>query len=1066
MSAPSCVRCGRQVALRARAGEGRICSNCYSIASAAVCAGCGQLRRVAGRDAEGRACCEVCRAARRRRAEHDAWTRQVIDVVIAADHSLSHDQVRAVLAEVVTTSRSLRRLAGHLAAHPEVFQTGPTSLLPVLDRFTRALVVAGARTIRTIDPVCDSCGRRRPRHARNASSGGVCSACSARGHKTACTRCGQTRRVFWSEDRRERLCDGCRASERRRCRLDALAAEITALLQQVDPALSACQVGVAADRVAPKLPDRARLVEMLAAGVGAQGPARRHPFGARLLAELRAGGADLPGAVCGNCGQPADRFVAHGGVVRCSDCEQSRQRHRARGTDDEARQVIVDAVAAADSSLPETVVRRVLDDTVTSRRALLGVAARVAGDPCLFTTGPTTTADALDRLVAGLIAAGAQSIRSMDPACDSCGQRRHRAARTATGGLCQACNARRHKMPCPVCGKSRLLARADVHGFPICDGCVAAERRCRLREDLVRRVAAVVAGAAPATSQQVVADALDQVAPTLAACKLIVVQLEAGPALSTAGRRPVLAARFLAELRSAGAALPAATCEDCDGPAEPLRTWRAVVRCEACHTHCPHCDHPRARPTKGRCRWCIAGPPPPACSQCGRAPRAGLGSDGWCRQCRSRADHRCSGCGAAHQLTRRPGGWTCHRCMLGAELDERLGSRGRAPDGLPTLRAAMIDADNPAGVRRWLRDTAGGRLLAGLASGEVPLTHEALDDASGDADDRSIDHLRALLVATGVLPDEERSIERLERFFDRYLAAHVADPADRKVVKAWLRWKTLPRLRRRVAAGESMAHSANNARRGLHYVAELIEALHAQGRDLHSATQADIDDWFARPGANQWLARPFLTWAHKRAHLPRSLRLPDTPPKQGAHGLDDSKRWSLAHRLVNDDNVAVDDRVAAALVVIYAQTVTTVARLRTSDVNPGPAGTVMLNVGDARLPVHQPFAALVGQLPLRRTHGVTDQIDSDWLFPGGHAGKPVTPTGLANRMRAIGIEPRHMRNTARAQLATEIPPALLGKLIGVAPQTATRWANLTASNWTSYAAERATASSGERGVGT
>lgn len=41
----------------------------------------------------------------------------------------------------------------------------------------------------------------------------------------------------------------------------------------------------------------------------------------------------------------------------------------------------------------------------------------------------------------------------------------------------------------------------------------------------------------------------------------------------------------------------------------------------------------------------------------------------------------------------------------------------------------------------------------------------------------------------------------------------------------------------------------------------------------------------------------------------------------------------------------------------------------------------------------------------------------------------------------------------RAQLAAEIPPALLGELIGVNANTATRWPRSPAGNWTAYAAE-------------
>jgi hypothetical protein len=62
---------------------------------------------------------------------------------------------------------------------------------------------------------------------------------------------------------------------------------------------------------------------------------------------------------------------------------------------------------------------------------------------------------------------------------------------------------------------------------------------------------------------------------------------------------------------------------------------------------------------------------------------------------------------------------------------------------------------------------------------------------------------------------------------------------------------------------------------------------------------------------------------------------------------------------------------------------------------------------------------------------------------------------LGERLRAIGIEPIRMRNTARAQLAAEIPPALLGELIGVNATTATRWAALSAGSWSAYAADRA-----------
>jgi hypothetical protein len=46
-----------------------------------------------------------------------------------------------------------------------------------------------------------------------------------------------------------------------------------------------------------------------------------------------------------------------------------------------------------------------------------------------------------------------------------------------------------------------------------------------------------------------------------------------------------------------------------------------------------------------------------------------------------------------------------------------------------------------------------------------------------------------------------------------------------------------------------------------------------------------------------------------------------------------------------------------------------------------------------------------------------------------------------------------MRNAARAQLAAEIPAAMLGEIIGVSATTTTRWAAFSAGNWTAYAAD-------------
>jgi len=66
----------------------------------------------------------------------------------------------------------------------------------------------------------------------------------------------------------------------------------------------------------------------------------------------------------------------------------------------------------------------------------------------------------------------------------------------------------------------------------------------------------------------------------------------------------------------------------------------------------------------------------------------------------------------------------------------------------------------------------------------------------------------------------------------------------------------------------------------------------------------------------------------------------------------------------------------------------------------------------------------------------------------------MTATSLANRLRAIGIDPRRMRGAALAQLSAEMAPALLAEVVGVSAATAVKWTTLHGGNWAGYAAGR------------
>jgi len=225
--------------------------------------------------------------------------------------------------------------------------------------------------------------------------------------------------------------------------------------------------------------------------------------------------------------------------------------------------------------------------------------------------------------------------------------------------------------------------------------------------------------------------------------------------------------------------------------------------------------------------------------------------------------------------------------------------------------------------------------------------------------------------------------------------------------------------------------------------------LHERGRTLPTCTQRDLDAWFAQPGVAHHAVRPFLVWAQRRKHLLGGLTVPASR-RQGASQLaDPEERWTLARRLILDAGLDPADRLAAALVVLYAQPLARIVTLTRQDVS-RDGSTIQISLGPERLELPEPLGSLAEQLPIRRRGGVADRFPTRWLFPGQRAGQHVTATTLGNRLRAIGVQPRRLRLAALSQLASEVPPAMIAPLLGVNANTAVRWAAVSGGDWAKY----------------
>lgn len=433
-----------------------------------------------------------------------------------------------------------------------------------------------------------------------------------------------------------------------------------------------------------------------------------------------------------------------------------------------------------------------------------------------------------------------------------------------------------------------------------------------------------------------------------------------------------------------------------------------------------------------------------SCAACGKPDRL-LDQVSRCRWCRERATKSCADCGRINtaligfeQIK------VCDRCALRRHLDRVL-----PPDSagaLHPLRAAILLAE-PATTRRWL-DRA-NRMLTDVHYGRIALDHAALDML---LQRKAVEHVRALMISCEILPpDKGRELRWLENDLPTMLAN--LDGAHSQVVTAWIRWAVLPRLRRLLADGCELSTSVTNDRRKIEQVVAFLVVLQTQGTTLDQCGQYDLDTWFAGPGVIRGRLRPFLAWAQRRKHLRTALTLPPTYKGTPVAPMDAEQRWAIARRLVEDETMDPADRVAGALVVLYAQPLARIIILTTADVIDGDDGQVQLRLGPDALDLPEPFATLIRLLPRRRRESSAQQVPNPWLFAGTHAGRHLNAVALAARLGAIGIEPRRARLAAVDQLSREIPPAMLAGVLGLTPRTASNATTRTGGQWSNYAAE-------------
>ena len=719
-----------------------------------------------------------------------------------------------------------------------------------------------------------------------------------------------------------------------------------------------------------------------------------------LIALRRAGAVTISPPVCADCGKALRTLQRRGEHWYCGVCGPRRERCVGCG---QTRRIARRDRAGG----PLCVVCRP-DDGVDSMQILRGIITAI--DPVLDPAAVTAAIDAAappgrrhqlawavqdrpDLLTGAGAHAGVPSVLRLIDALVAAG---------ASGIV---------RPGCPHCGRVIALVKPR-DGLRLCRNCVAKSRaepcsRCGARREAATRDE----HGKPLCPNCLTTDPANQ--ETCLGCgrrRSVSVRTAAGPLCPTC--RPV----------------PTRTCSICQRSA-PVQISNLTGQpwCHACRqrrARCTGCGHVRL--TRG---GTIAAP---LCATCTQPDPSFF--------------HSCPGCGEPTQLRSR----RCARCSLRQRLHDLLRQdTGTIHPQLLALHDNLANHERPETVLAWLNKQTASAVVRDLALGRRALTHAALDELP---DTKPLRHLRSVLIAAGALPTRDEHLARLEQAITAIIAGR-GDPEQRALLHQYTIWYALHRLRRRNNGRPATHGQAVGITQQLTAAITLLDWLTARGLDLGSARQGDLDTWLTSEHVTgRRAAGHFVRWA-KHQKL-TTLDFPATKWAGPNGDIDGEARWQQARRLLHDTSIKPEDRVAGLLVLLYAQWPAAISRLTLDHVHTTEQH-LTLRLGREPVELPEPLAALVHQLIAdRRGHATLgDPGTSPWLFPGGRPGQPISAAHLTHRLRQLGLHPGQDRSSALFHLATELPAALLARLLGINIGVAVAWQRASNGDWTNYAAD-------------
>lgn len=454
-------------------------------------------------------------------------------------------------------------------------------------------------------------------------------------------------------------------------------------------------------------------------------------------------------------------------------------------------------------------------------------------------------------------------------------------------------------------------------------------------------------------------------------------------------------------------------------------TWPEGRLCNICYFDAIH--------TRGTCPECLQarllpGPPnadgQPICATC-----AGIPCDFHCERCGVEAGH--------HR------GRLCAGCALRDDLHGLLGGEPNAP-ALVGLIDALCASDRPESIIVWKRSSK----VQETASRTRRRHHPGIARRSRLCARQASRAQRALLQHHGLIPQRDPHLPRLEQWIGAKLDG-LPDEV-RQPVQHFATWHHLRRIRAKAAAGASTRGPVHSAKQEITETVKFLMWLHeTYQRTAATCTQQDVDEWLVTGPTTRSAIRTFFVVA-KKARLNPTVTVQHRSAKSSP-SLSQDQRLAWIHELLTGTSESLPYRVAAILLLLYAQPLVKVVTFRTRIVDDGDTG-MSITLGSHPTDVPEPFASLLREhLAARPNLRTGAGPDSPWLFPSTLAGRHLHPNTVMDRLRDLGVNLLGARNRAIGELVLECPPSLVAEALGYSTQVAFLHADKAAEPWARYA---------------